>query len=139
MTDNHGHNTTEAQEDENNFASPDDFKIQRDSDGSLLPQTEDTQLGKVKVVPMAYGDIDEYFGAQAVADIGPGEIAELLNNHVIQPNLKEDAGGEITANYVEAMKPIAPRELLFAILNASGIEADVEMQEGGGAEVAVGN
>lgn len=137
MTDTQEHNNDA--EAENQFASPEDFKIQRDSDGDLLPQIEDTQLGKVKVIPMAYGDVDKYFGAQAVADIGPGEIAELLNNHVVKPNLKNDAGGKITADYVEGMKPIAPRELLFAILNASGIEADVEMQEGGGAEVAVGN
>lgn len=131
MTD---HDTTE-----NEFASPEDFKVQRDSDGQLLPQPVDTQLGKVRVTPMPYGDIETYFGAQSVADVGAGEIADILNDHVVEPNLREDAGGRITAEYVNSMKPIAPRELLFAIFDASGIDAEVEMQEGGGAEVAVGN
>lgn len=132
MTDDH--DTTE-----NEFASAEDFKVQRDSSGELLPQREETQLGVVKVLPMAYGDVEAYFGASTVADVGPSELAEILNDHVVEPNLAADAGGRITAEYVEQMKPIAPRELLFAIFEASGIDAEVEMQQSGGAEVAVGN
>lgn len=124
---------------ENEFASPDDFKVQRDSEGELLPQTVETQLGVVKVTPMPYGDIEAYFGAQSVADVGAEDIADILNDHVEEPDLSTDAGGRITAEYVNSMKPIAPRELLFAIFDASGIDAEVEMQQGGGAEVAVGN
>lgn len=138
MTD-EGHNRDEEEEHDNEFASPEDFKIQRDSGGDLLPQEEETQLGAVRVIPMAYGDIDEYFGAKAVADITPDEIADILDEHVVKPDLSQDAGGRITGEYVEQMKPIAPRELLFAILNASGIDAEVEMNQQGGAEVAVGN
>lgn len=138
----HGHNTqqTEAQtEDNNQFADPDDFKVQRDSSGELLPQVQETKLGRVKVIPMAYGDIEDYFGDAEVADIGAGQLARMLQDHVVEPNLAADAGGQITAEYVKDLKPLAPRELIFAILDASGIDADVEMQEGGGAEVAVGN
>lgn len=139
MTDNHGYNTDEQSEDESKFASPEDFQVARDSDGSILPQIEDTQLGKVKVIPMAYGDVEEYFGSATVADIGPGQLAEIFEDHVIEPNLSRHAGGQLTADYIKNMKPIAPRELIFAIMNASGIEADVEMNEDGSAEVAVGN
>lgn len=133
------HNRESEEQHDNEFASPDDFKVQRGSDGELLPQTEETQLGVVRVIPMAYGDIEEYFGSASVADIGPAEIADILDDHVVDPDLSQDAGGRMTAEYVETMKPIAPRELLFAVLNASGIDADVEMDEAGGAEVAVGN
>lgn len=123
----------------NEFASPDDFKVSRDSDGELLPQREDTQLGLVKVIPMTYGDVEAYFGASSVADIGPESLADILDEHVIEPDLSADAGGRIDAAYVQNLNPIAPRELLFAIMNASGLEAEVEMNRDGSAEVAVGN
>lgn len=135
----HGHNMSEEAQTEDEFASADDFKVSRDSSGDLLPQVMDTQLGKVKVVPMAYGDVEKHFGASTVADIGPAQLADLLEEHVAAPDLSSDAGGRIDEDYVKSMKPTAPRELIFAILEASGIEADVQMQDNGGAEVSVGN
>lgn len=142
---NHEHSRRHEDENRNQdsdgeFASPDDFQISRDDSGQILPEVRNTQLGKVKVVPMSYGDVEKHFGSSTVADIGPGELAKLLDKHVIRPNLSEDAGpGGVDAKYVEDLKPLAPRELIFAILDASGIDADVEMQDDGGAEVSVGN
>ena len=127
------------EEPENEFADPDDFSIQRDEDGTLLPQVVPTQLGKVEVIPLTYGDIERYFGDGDVADIDSEQLADLIDAHVIKPDLASHAGGRDTASYIQDMKPLAPRELLFAIMGASGLDVDVEMDDSGGATVEVGN
>lgn len=120
------------------FASPDDFKVKRGSDGEVLPQVCDTALGKVKVLPMAYGDIEAHFGDRR-QEVSPEVVADILDMYVLQPDLSSDAGGEVTARYVEDMKPMAPDELVGAIFEASGIDADIQMNDDGTAEVSVGN
>lgn len=124
--------TTDSQ-----FADPDDFKVRRNGEGEALPQTVDTALGKVRVLPMSYGDVESTFNADGgdAQSISSDQIATLVEHHVIEPDLASDAGGKVTAEYIQHMKPLGPRELIFAILDASGIDADVEMQGGGSAEV----
>lgn len=120
------------------FADADALTVSRDGDGELLPETVYTdQYGKVKVVPLTYGDVEEYFGDSDVADIGAEVIAALLRGHVREPDLNAAAGGEVDAAWVrEELKPLAPRDLIMAILEASDIQADVDMQGQGEAQVA---
>lgn len=119
------------------FADPDDLKVQRGSDGEKLPQEIETDVTKARVVPLSYGDVQEYFGDGGRADVSAGEVAELLDEFVLEPDFAADAGGTVTADYVRDLKPMVPGALLMGLMDASGIDADIEMQDDGSAEVAV--
>lgn len=130
--------TTESESDD--FASVDELTVKRDEAGELLPVVEETPaFGKVKVVPMPYGAIEDKFGdAGEVADVQAPVIAELIDDHVVLPDFSAAAGGTVDAEYVRnEMKPLAPRDLIMAILSASDVEADVNMDDGGNAQVAI--
>lgn len=121
------------------FVNPDDLSVQRDGEGHLIPEVKEAgNFGKVKVLPMTYGDVQSRFGDGTEFDFDSEDLAEIFDEHVVKPNLSEVAGGEVTAGYVEGMYPLAPRDLLMSILEASGVDADVEAQQGGGASVSVG-
>lgn len=112
------------------YVSPDDLKVRRNADGEALPVEEHSDMfGKLKVIPMAYGDVQEFFGDGDTADLETPDIAELFDRFIAKPDLSADAGGQVTEEYVNDMYPLAPRELLMAILRASGVEADVDMDE----------
>lgn len=118
--------------DDSEFVDPDDLAIQRGSEGQRLPQEAQAgSLGKVKVVPMSYGDVQEYFGDGTQADVSADTMATIFNEFVVKPDL------DLTESDVEDFKPLVPRDLLMAILDASGIDADVMVEEGGAATVDV--
>lgn len=122
------------------YASVDDLTVKRDETGEILPVDEETPMfGTVRVLPMAYGAVERHFGeAGQVADVGSDEIARILDEHVIEPDLSEAAGGRVTGEYVrENLKPLAPRDLIMAVLSVSGVDADVMMDDQGGARVAL--
>lgn len=128
------------------FVDPADLTIQRNGDGRILPETVDAgSLGKVKAVPMAYGDVQERFGDGQDFDIPAAEMADLFRDHIAQPDLeaaaREQGYGGLDAEYVNDMKPLVPRDLLLAIMDASGVDADVEMDNDGEqqAQVSVDN
>lgn len=118
--------------DEPEFVDPDDLKVQRGGDGELLPQVVQAgSLGKVKVVPMSYGDAQAHFGDGTQADLDSAVMAALFNQYFVKPDF------DLTADDVDDFKPMVPRDLLMALLDASGVEADVMMEEDGGAQVSV--
>lgn len=113
------------------YVSPSDLRVKRNGDGRVLPVEEEAgNLGTVKVIPMAYGDVQEYFGDGETQDIDEEVMAELFDKFVVTPDLSADAGGEVTEDYINDMYALAPRDLLMAILSASGVnDAEVEMSD----------
>lgn len=111
-------------EDESSTVSDEDLFVQRGEDDRLLPVTEEApQLGEVRVIPMTFGSIREYFGSGTqMDDIEPSEIAEILRNHVVDPDLSEITSDEVS----EDMKPMAPQALLLAVMKASGVNVDMD-------------
>lgn len=118
--------------DESQFVDPEDLKVQRDADGDVLPrETEAGTLGKVKVRPMSYGDVQAHFGDGTQADVDSAQMAAIFNEFYVHPDF------DLTADDVEDFKPLVPRDLLMALMNVSGIDADVMMEEAGQASVSV--
>ena len=120
------------------YVNPEDLTVQRDGDGQLIPQEKQAgDFGKVKVLPMTYGAVQRRFGDGQNFDFDSHDLAEIFDEHIIEPNLSEYSGGKVDAKYVESMYPLAPRDLLMAVLEASGVDADVQAQGDGGAQVQV--
>lgn len=120
--------------DESEFVDPEDLQVQRDGEGQVLPQVAEAgSLGKVKVRPMSYGDVQDHFGDGTQADIQPAQMAAIFNEFFTQPDF------DLSGRDVEDFKPLVPRDLLMALLDVSGIDADVMMEESGEATVDVGN
>lgn len=127
MTDHH---------DDSEFVDPEDLKVQRDASGERLPETHTIEgLGRAEITPMAYGDVQEYFGDGQQADIESDVMADLFNEFYVKPDFSFAPGD------IRDMKPLVPRDLLMALLEVSGIEADVMVDEAGEAtvDVAEGN
>lgn len=131
-------------ENETNYASVEELTVKRDEEGELLPVEEETPMfGTVVVKPMPYGAIEEKFGDTGdVASVDSDVIADLISDNVIEPDLHKHAQAEgysgVTGAYVrEELKPLAPRDLILAVLSASDVEADVMMEDNGGAQVAL--
>lgn len=122
------------------YASVDELTVRRDEAGELLPVDKETPMfGVVQVKPMAYGAVERHFGdAGEVAQVESEVIAQVLGEHIVKPDLNDAAGGKLTASWVrENLKPMAPRDLLMAILDASDVDADVAVDDQGNAEVAL--
>lgn len=118
---------------EGEFVDPDDLKVTRDGDGARVGTVmEAGTFGKVKVLPMNYGDVNEYFGSGAAHDVEADILADVFTEFIVKPDL-----GVVTGDDVRAMKPLAPRDLMLAIFDASGIDAEVAMQGGGDAHVEI--
>lgn len=114
------------------FVDPDDLKVDRDGSGELVSTvTTAGTLGKVELVPMTYGDIQEHFGDGTSADIESSEMAEMFNKFYVRPDF------DLTADDVKDFKPLAPRDLLMTLMEESGIDAEVEVDEQGEASVEV--
>lgn len=99
--------------------------VERGEDDELLPVWQEAPgLDKnVKVLPMTYGAIRRYFGDRRQMDeVSSEDIAEILRNHVVKPNLSDIDAQDIE----ERMKPMAPQSLVLAVMQASGVDVDVE-------------
>lgn len=134
MNDNELTESTETDD----YADVDRLTVKRDEQGELLPVEEETPLfGVVRVKPMPYGAIEKHFGeAGDVADVDSDVIAMILDEYVVEPDLAGASGGTVTGEWVrENLKPLAPRDLLMAIMSASDVDAEVMMDQSGGAEV----
>lgn len=116
----------------------DRFFGRRDGEGQRLPETVETnRFGDVGVLPMNYGDVMRYFegdDGSDLNDLSAEQLAGLFSRYVKEPDLVADArrvglaeqsddAGEwvLMPGYVEDMHPLAPVELLFAIIEASNL------------------
>lgn len=114
------------------FVDPADLKVERNGDGRVIPEEREAgSLGKVKVRPMTYGDVQEHFGDGTTSDLQAEDMAFLFNEFFIKPQFNYDAQD------VEDMRPLAPRDLLETLMEASGIDAEVEVEDDGEATVSV--
>lgn len=132
---------------DDNFASLAEITVSRDSDGYLAPRVVEDALKvptengvverDVQVLQMAYGDAESMFGDDEVADVGPGIVAKLFDDHLITP---EGPEGGYTEEYVaDEMLPLAVRDLMLAIMEASGMQVDnLDVDDSGNAEVEFG-
>lgn len=127
--------TTETTDAEGEFVDPSDLRVQRDANGERLPQTTEAgDLGKVKIKPMAYGDVQKYFGGGEDVDLSPDALADMFSEFVVEPDM-----GNLDGEDVGDFYPLVPRDLLLAIMDVSGVEdMDVEVDGQGGANVNVG-
>lgn len=136
-----------------------DLFVPRDpeTDEVLPSEVHIPGFGPAEIQQFAYGEGEKYFGDHGqVANAGPEAVAEILRNHVVDPNLeqhakanygeklKEQARGEapdvppyLNAYVVEhEMKPFAPMAFLRAILKESGMPtSNVRVDEDGSATV----
>lgn len=115
----------------------DELFVQRDESGELQPLHEEAPgLGEVKVLPMTYGAIRSYFGADTqMDDISSDDIAEILRNHLVEPDLSEVTGDDVE----NRMKPMVPQSLLLAVMKGSGVDVDLEAVEEGEPVLGEGN
>jgi len=114
------------------YASREDFAVDRAETGELLPQDQYTEIGLVAAKPMPYGEIQRRFGSMnEMADLGDGEVADLISKKITNPDMSG-----LTADELADYKPLAPRELLFAIMAASGIDVGgIDVASDGSAEI----
>ena len=120
------------------YVNPEDLQVQRDERGQVLPVDQQAgNFGKARVIPMTYGEVQRRFGDGTQFDFDSSDIAGIVDEHIVKPDLSAHAGGTVTADYIEDMYPLAPRDLLMAVLDASGVEADVQATDAGGAQVQV--
>lgn len=119
---------------DSDFVDPDDLKVQRNGDGEVIPQTEELgTLGKLKVKPMTYGDVEEEFGDGSTSELSPKDMAFIFNTWILKPSF------DYSGKDVEDMKPMVPGRMLELVMDVSGIEAEVEVDDDGRATVEVGN
>lgn len=133
---------------------PSDAFISRDGDAERqIVYTDAGTLGEVGVIQMAYGDVEKYFGdAGEVEQADAGSVAEIIREHVQDPDYNAFArqkfygtGGDyeargdgvfLTAEIVQnEMLPMVPQLLLTAIMDASGMDVTVDVDQQGGATV----
>lgn len=122
-----------GEEPDDGYVGEDDLLVERDETGDLIPVEKDVpQLGgKVKVKPMSYGKVRKLFGDEQFDEISPETIVQILNEHVVRPDLSGMTEEEIA----KSMKPMAPNFLILAVLEASGVSGQMEVDEQGEAEM----
>jgi len=135
-----------------------DLFVPRDpeTDEVLPTEVHIAGYGPAEIRQFNYGEGEKYFGDHGgVADAGPETVAEILRNHVVDPDLEQYAqdtygeklreqnrGGAGPPPYLnghvvrEEMEPFAPMALLRAILNESGMPTNsVRVDDDGTATV----
>lgn len=116
--------------DQGEIASPDDFKVQRDTDGDLQPvATEVTGLGK-KIIhrPMTRGDVNSYLPNNLnLQEMTDRQKAAVVNDFLLEPDLGEVTEEDINEDfYAFADADVIVRAILdgsgYEILEAQGAE-----------------
>jgi len=126
--------------------SPESFFVTRTEDGEVRSvAVEAGGYGRVRIKPMVYGQAERYFGDVGnAARVGPDVVAEVLRNHVVDPDLSEYIadhagidGSRLTGRVVKnEMEPFGPAALLQSVLEESGLDnADVDMNQQGEADI----
>lgn len=123
-----------------------DLFVTRDENDEVQPTTVTIgSYGEVEVRPMTYGASERLFGDTGqVAQVGPDVIAEILRNHVVDPDLNayarrndDWAENELSERIIaEEMQAFVPMSLLTEILKASGLSSvNVDMDQSGNAAI----
>lgn len=123
---------------QNSIVSKDDLFIERGGDGELLP-VRVSPMGmeeEIEVRPVTYGKIKEFFSPDTdVADIDESVIAELLREHVVDPDLSDITEDDVA----NRMNPMVPQALLMGVLEASGLSQNMSFNDEGDLELEEGN
>ena len=111
-------------------ASKDDFEVQRDGDGELLPVWEaipGSQKQKwVQVIPARQGDATRYLPDSGDPnDMEDRQIAEVLNRFFVEPSWDLDTSR--AESELDDIKAFGITPLLLAWYNASGFEYQMGM------------
>jgi len=108
-------------------AAMDAFKVKRDGEGNLIPIEQQTQFGEVLVVPMTYGDAEKWAAEMKESeDVTADRLAQQFKKHIVEPDMSHVTGSELQGDF----KALAIQELLQAIINASGLEKEMEASVG---------
>jgi len=95
------------------------FKVKRDGEGKLIPVDRETEFGIVSVIPMTYGDAEEWGETMGDADnVDANTLAKQFQKHVVDPDMSGINGATLKKDF----KPLVIQELLMAIIGASGLE-----------------
>lgn len=132
------------------MASASDAFVARDGEGNLQAvETEVPGQGVAELIPMTYGDAEEYLGdAGDFAMLGADKIAEIMRNHIKSPDFEaycRDTFGRrpgkdhALTGYVvsKEMEPFVPQAYLMELLEVSGLSATVDMHDDGTASVSL--
>jgi len=113
---------------EDAIASREDFEVERDGDGELVPQWErvpGTQKW-VKVVPARQGDADRYLPDSGnPGDMTDRQIVEVLNQFYVEPSW--DLDPRHATQEIEDIKAFGVDPLIMAWYNASGFDYQMGM------------
>ena len=100
-------------------ATMDSFKVKRDGEGNLIPVDRETKFGIISIIPMTYGDAEVWGETMGDADnVNASTLAKQFQKHVIEPDMSKVNGVELKRDF----KPLVVKELLMAIIGASGLE-----------------
>lgn len=140
VEDNENESTNDEAEEEGEipWASFEDFTIETDEDGNVVPQEVILpSFGKASVIPIAYEALEDLIGntQDAEIDFGPDQIANIFNNHVHKPK----KFSKVKGHNIKKMKGLGVSQLLTAVFEKSGGDVDVQMQSDGGATVSFQN
>jgi hypothetical protein len=120
------------------YANPEDFGLTRDGEADRNPIDKNVPgVGMCNFTPLNYGDVQNYFGdAGAAAEADPDTLAKVIHFHLNEPDLSELSDrGRVTGTLIKNMRPMYPRNVVLALFDASGIEADLQMDNEGNAEI----
>lgn len=124
-----------SQEEEKKYASQEDFEVQRNDNDEIIPvdvQLQDSEK-YVKVKPITYGKANEEFSFEDPNDVPTEKLVKLIKDHIVRPDY-----GWIDVKHVnKKMKPMALGRLLQAIMEASGLEADVDISDAKDAKIDI--
>ena len=130
--------TTIQQANRDKRAALEGFKVKRDGEGKLIPIEKETTYGTVLVVPMVYGDAEQWaIEMKEAENVSADQLAAQFRKHIVDPDMSKITGDDLRKDF----KPLAIQELLQAIINASGLENEVTatVNADGTAKVAVKN
>jgi len=100
-------------------ATMESFKVKRDGDGNLIPIDRETEFGIVSVLPMTYGDAEEWGETMGDADnVDAHTLAKQFKKHIVSPDMSKVTGDIVHDDF----KPMVIQELLMAIIGGSGLE-----------------
>ena len=117
-------------------ATMDMFKVKRDGEGKLIPVDRETEFGIISVLPMTYGDAEEWGETMGDAEnVDAHTLAKQFKKHVVDPDMSKVTGDQLKKDF----KPLVIQELLMAIIGASGLEDQLTatVNEDGTAKIEV--